>query len=173
MSMVQIQKKGKINFEGKELKILHNQLGDFLLTSISEQITLEEGVTLSELMNTFFHLKDFIRSYFIEEFDALNAIISSGTVIDPISEVIVYKEMIISSEGDFMIVPKIRTTKSTNIIEGYQDVTIRIDNEVVVHDEGGFINKGKKIVSHLTLLELLGAVFEDFQDYITESSGTH
>jgi|TARA_R110000851_G_scaffold112921_4_gene237335 hypothetical protein len=173
MSVVQIGKKGKINFEGKELEVPHNQLRDFLLTSVSEQIALEEGVTLSELMNTFFHLKDFIRSYFIEEYDVLNAIISSGTVVDPISEVIVYKEMIISSEGDLMIVPKIRTTKSANLSEGYQNVTIRIDNKVVVHDESGFANKDKNIVSHMTLLELLGAVFEDFQDYITRSAGNH
>jgi hypothetical protein len=171
--VVQIRRQGKINFEGRELEIPHHQLGDFLLTSVSEQIELEKGVTLSELMNTFFHLKGFIRDYFIEEYDALNAIISSGTVIDPISEVIVYKEMVVSSEGDLMIVPKIRTTKSTSLSEGYQNVTIRIDNKVVVHDESGFTNKGKNVVSHITLLELLGAVFEDFQDYITRSAGTH
>ena len=171
--MVQIRRQGKVNFEGRELEIPHNQLGSFLLTSVSEQVTLEEGVTLNELMNTFFHLKGFIQNYFIEEYDALNAIISAGTVIEPISEVIVYKEMVVSSEGDLMIFPKIRTTKSTSISEGYQDVTVRVDNELVVHDEIGFTNKGKRIVSHLTLLELLGAIFEDFQDYITRSAGTH
>lgn len=171
--MVQIRKHGKINFENRELEIPHNQLGDFLLASVSEQITLEEGITFAELMNTFFHLKKFIRDYFLEEYDALNAIVSAGVVIDPISEVIVYKEMIISSEGDIIVVPKIRTIKTTAMVEGYQDVKISIDNNLVVHDESGFVNKDKQMKCHLTLLELLGAIFEDFQDYITRSAGNH
>lgn len=171
--MVQIQKKGKISFENQELKIPYNQVGDFLLASVSEQIFLEDKLTLSELMNVLFHLKGFVKDYFLEEYDALNTLVSSGLVVEPISEIVIYKELIISSEGDLIFIPKIRTVKKDFATEGYQDVIVSISNKVLVHDEFGFTNKDKKISSPITLLDLLGAVFEDFKDYVTVSLGNH
>lgn len=170
--MLKVKKQAKIEFEGKPLEISPNQLGDFLLGSISEQVTLEEGVTMSEVMNIFYHLKSFISNYYLEEYEGLNALVSSGVVIEPISKIIVYKELIISPEGEIIFIPKIRT-ETNEKIEGYFDLKLEIDPNVKVVDESGRILKDAKLSTHITLLELLGAIFVEFQDYITRSSGTH
>jgi len=170
--MLKVKRQAKIEFEGKPLEISPNQLGDFLLGSVSEQITLEEGVTLSELMNIFYHLKGFISNYYLEEYEGLNALVSSGLVIEPISKLLVYKELIISPEGEVIFIPKIRT-ESNEKIQGYFDLKLEIDPNVKIIDESGRIPKDVKLSTHITLLELLGAVFVEFQDYITRSAGNH
>ena len=170
--MLKVIRQAKIEFEGKPLEISPNQLGDFLLGSVSEQITLEEGVTLSELMNIFYHLKGFISNYYLEEYEGLNALVSSGLVIEPISKLLVYKELIISPEGEVIFIPKIRT-ESNEKIQGHFDLKLEIDPNVKIIDESGRIPKDVKLSTHITLLELLGAVFVEFQDYITRSAGNH
>ncbi len=171
--MLRIQKQAKINFDNEELKISTNELSDFLLASVSEQIILEEEVLMSDIMNISFHLKSFIKSYFIEEYEALNSLVSSGVMIDPITKIIVYKEMVLSPHGEMIIVPKIRTENLGDAKMGYFDVEVEIDNKLTIIDDYGVIDKSRSIYSHFTLLEFLGAIFEDFQDFITRSSGVH
>jgi len=170
--MLKVRKQAKIEFEGKPLEISPNQLGDFLLGSVSERITLEEGVTMSEIMNIFYHLKGFVSDYYLEEYEGLNALVSSGVVIEPISKIVIYKELIVSPEGETIFIPKIRTENNEKI-EGYFDLKLEIDPNVKIIDESGRLSKDVKLLTHVTLLELLGAVFVEFQDYITKSAGTH
>lgn len=171
--MLQIQKQAKINFDNQPLEISPNQLGDFLLGAVSEQVTLGEGVTLNDIMNVTFHLKDFIYQYFIEQYEGLNSIVTSGVMLEPITKIIVYKELIISPEGETIIVPQIRTSNNGSNRAGYYEVDVEIDNVLQVRDESGTINRESNLTTHITLLEFLGAIFEEFQDYITRSAGTH
>ncbi len=170
--MLKLKKEAKIEFEGQPLEISPNELGDFLLGSISEQVSLED-ISVGELMHLFYHLKTFIYQYYLEEYEGLNALISSGILLEPITKIIVYKELIISENGEIMMIPKIRTENSGEKLTGYFNVKVEIDNNIKVIDESGVFKTSASFYSHITLLELLGAIFEEFQDYITVKSGVY
>jgi hypothetical protein len=76
-----------------------------------------------------------------------------------------------SENGEIMMTPKIRTENSGDKLSGYFNVKVEIDNNIKVVDESGAFKSGATLYSHVTLLELLGAIFEEFQDYITVKSG--
>ena len=171
--MLKIKKQAKLEFDGNPLQISPNDLGDFLLGCLSEQVTIEEGVTMGEVMNITFHLKDFVLKYYVEYYEQLNALIASGIMVEPISKVILFKKMVISPEGEMMIFPQIRTIKSSQQIAGYFDVPIEIDPKLDIVDEKSHLQSSSDIYTHFTLLDLLGAIFEEFKDYISTSAGTH
>lgn len=171
--MLRIRKQAKIEFDGKPLEISPKSLGDFLLGATSEQVTIEEGVTLGEVMNVCFHLKGFILNYFVEHYDQLNALIASGVMVQPISKVVFYKEMVISPESEVMIYPKVRAERTDQKMSGYFDVPIEISPELKVVDENNHMQPDQKLYTHFTFLDLLGGIFEEFQEYITVAAGSH
>ena len=168
--MLSIRNNGLLFLDGEKVSLSMEQMEGFLLASISEPCSID-GATMGDMMNVFFHVQSFIRDYFIEEYHAINAVVSTMKLKESVQKIEFSKAMVIDGDGYAFITPHV------NIQTGEGGVT-ELKNAVVVLTEVLVISGDErlqdvKLKGKFTLLEVMEALFSEFSHIVMSSSGDY
>lgn len=148
-------------------------LNDYLTQLLGFYTTLEEGITLSELIHAFYGMRKFITNYFSEEYEVARAFATATKLEEPKSKIVLYKSFRIEPD-DFMdddefvyILQEVRfeePIENDKPIEKLGDLPVFIDNRLEFRGEEFSFDKNVKF----TLLDVLTCVFEELVEKIRE-----
>lgn len=141
-------------------------LNDYLVQLLSFHTTLEEGITLSELIHALYGINKFIIDYFSEEYEVARAFATSTKLEKKMSKITFYKSFRVESD-DFMeddeyiyILPEVRFDEANENEIGYLklgDLPIVINEGITYNgDDFSFEKKVK-----FTLLDIMTCIFEE------------
>lgn len=141
-------------------------LNDYLVQLLSFNTTIEEGITLSELIHALYGMNKFILDYFSEEYEVARAFATSTKLDRKMSNVTFYKSFRLESD-DFMdddeyvyILPEIKFEESNEENEGFLklgDLPVVIDENIIYKGEEFSFEKKVKF----TLLDIMTCIFEE------------
>jgi len=148
-------------------------LNDYLIQLLSFNTTLEEGVTLSELVHALYGMNKFIVDYFCEEYEVARSFAISTRLDRNMSNITFYKSFRVESD-DFLdddeyvyILPEIKIKDIAEDEVGYVklgDLPVIIDDNLVFKgDEFSFDKKVK-----FTLLDIITCIFDELIHEIRE-----
>lgn len=145
----------------------------YLIQILAFNITIEEGVTLDKLIHSVFELKDFILSYFSEEYEAVRAFAYSSRLDKKYKSIKFYKSFKVEfddleSDDEYLhVLPEVQFIESSVEETGFNklgDLPIYIDENIkLIHDD---INL--KLKSKFTFLDVLTCVFDEIS-YMVKS----
>ena len=140
-------------------------LNDYLTQVLGFYTTLDDGITLSELIHALYGLKGFIKNYFSEDYEIARAFATATELDIEISCVKFYKNFTVESD-DFLdddeyiyILPEIAFIEANDSIGYYKlgDMPVVIDEKISFSNEHFSFNKKTKF----TLLEIMSCVFDE------------
>jgi hypothetical protein len=148
-------------------------LNDYLVQLLSFHTTLEEGITLSELIHALYGMNKFILDYFSEEYEVARSFATSTKLDRKMSNITFYKSFRVESD-DFMdddeyvyILPEIKLEESKEEQEGFLklgELPVVIDEKLIYKgDDFSFEKKVK-----FTLLDVMTCIFEEVTNTIKE-----
>lgn len=146
-------------------------VNEYLMQLLGFYVTIEEGVTIDEIVHATFGLKKFISGYFSEDYEVVRAFAHSSKLDKKYKSIKLYKSFKIESE-DFMsedefvyILPEISFVEALENETGYDklgDLPVVIDENILLNHNDVQI----KTKSKFTLLDVLTCVFEEMSSCI-------
>lgn len=143
-----------------------SNLNDYLVQLLSFHTTLEEGITLSEIVHAFYGMNKFVLDYFSEEYEVARAFATSTKLDRKMSHITLYKSFRLESD-DFMdddeyvyILPEIKIEESTEEQCGFLklgELPVVIDENLIYKGEEFSFEKKVKF----TLIDIMTCVFEE------------
>jgi hypothetical protein len=141
-------------------------LNDYLVQLLAFHTTLEDGITLSELVHALYGMDKFIVDYFCEEYEVARAFAISTKLDRKMSNIRFYKSFRVESD-DFLdddeyvyIIPEIKIEDIRDDEAGYiklGELPVFIDDKLTFEsDEFSFDKKVK-----FTLLDILICIFDE------------
>jgi hypothetical protein len=141
-------------------------LNDYLVQLLAFNTTLEEGITLSELIHALYGMNKFIVDYFSEEYEVARAFAISTKLDRKMSNITFYKSFRVESD-DFLdddeyvyIIPEIKIEDIKDDETGYiklGELPVVIDDRLTFESEE--FNFDKKV--KFTLLDVLICIFDE------------
>lgn len=141
-------------------------LNDYLVQLLSFHTTLEEGITLSELIHALYGMNKFVLDYFSEEYEVARAFATSTKLDKKMSNITFYKSFRLESD-DFMdedeyvyILPEIKLTEAVEEQCGSSklgELPVLIDENLIYKGEDFSFEKKVKF----TLLDIMTCIFEE------------
>jgi len=100
--MLKIKPNNVLEFDGQTVKLGGDELPSFLLANLSEKTFIDPGVTVAEIMNLMFHIKDFIENYTCEDYYVVNTVYSAMDMsfFQDVSNITVRREIVVSHENE-------------------------------------------------------------------------
>lgn len=142
-------------------------LNDYLIQLLGFNTTLEEGITLAELVHALYGMNKFINDYFCEEYEVARAFATSTKLDRKVARIVFFKSFRVESD-DFLdddeyiyILPEMEFQDPKSEEEmGYEklgDLPVVIDESISFKGEEFSFNKKAKF----TLLDILTCIFEE------------
>lgn len=169
--MLKIKRDSVVYLEENPLNF--TELGDansVILSFLNLPTELEEGITMSELIHTFYNVKKFISDYFAEEYEVARALTTVANLEKKCTSISFYKTFNLEldsisledeEDDEFVyIMTEAKFIVSENEEEGFLligDLPIVLDNKLSYYDEEFSFDKKVKF----TLLDILTCLFED------------
>jgi hypothetical protein len=151
-------------------------INDYLVQLLAFNTTLEEGITLSELIHALYGMSKFIGDYFSEEYEVARAFATSTKLDRKMSNITFYKSFRLESDN-FMdddeyvyILPEIKLEESDGDDIGYLKIgalPIVIDDNLIFKGEDFCFEKKTKF----TLLDIMTCIFEEVIYFVREGKG--
>lgn len=168
--MLLIGSNGTLLLDGQRVSLPMDEMGNFLLASLSEPCQID-GASMGDIMNVFFHVQPFIQNYFIEEYHAVNALVSTLQPKKFLQRVEFSKHMVIDGDGYATILPHVE------IITGDDGTKTLKDTPVVLLDEMEISGDQRlddvELKTKFTLLEVMDCVFSEFAHIVMNNSGAY
>lgn len=172
--MLKIGRDSQFYLQGNLISIKNvGNLNDYLVQLLSFHTTLEEGLTLSELIHALYGMNKFILDYFSEEYEVARAFATSTNLDRKMSNITFYKSFRLESD-DFMdddeyvyILPEIKFEESNEEHVGFLklgELPVVIDENLVYKGEEFSFEKKVKF----TLLDIMACVFEEIIHTVKE-----
>lgn len=159
--MLEIKANKSLYLDGELVNAHAIDMKKMLMGCLSCEVMLDENLKIADLVHVLYDIKEFINEYFVEEYEAVRALIGMGTFVDFAEHLGVYKA--IEFEEDFLYVNK--TSLISFVKEGQMggsirvcDLTFRLKEDIEDPDE--ILNKNAK--AKFTLMDILEVIFEDF-----------
>ncbi len=148
-------------------------LNDYLTQLLGYYTSIEEGMTVSELIHALYGMKKFIGNYFSEDYEVSRAFATATKLVDPCKKIVFYKSFRVEPD-DFMdedeyiyFLPEVEFVYAEEEEKGYiklGDIPVVIDETVSFKGDEFSFNKKCKF----TLLEILCCLFEEINDFVKE-----
>jgi hypothetical protein len=172
--MLKIGRDSQFYLQGNLISIKDvGNLNDYLIQLLAFNTTLEEGITLSELIHALYGMNKFIVDYFSEEYEVARAFAISTKLDREMSNITLYKSFRVESD-DFLdddeyiyILPEIRIEDIKEGEPGYiklGELPVKIDDNIVFTSEEFSFEKKVKF----TLLDILTCIFDELIHEIRE-----
>ena len=136
------------------------EMKGFVLASTSEPCTIE-GATLGGLMNIFFHVQDFIRDYFVEEYHSVNAILVALKPKRRIESIKLRKSLVVNGEGVLEIVPNVEVTFGEVGSDTLRDAQVTLDDSLSIVDHLDVFPKEVSVKTRFALLEVMDCLMSE------------
>lgn len=150
-------------------------LNEYLTQLLGLYTTLEEEITLSELVHALYGLKKFISDYFSEDYEVLRAFVTGTKLEEPCKYVRFYKSFRVEAD-DFSdtdeyvyILPEVEFVKAEEGEEGYTklgDIPVVMDENLKFQSEEFSFNKKVKF----TFQDVICCVFDEVGEYVKEGT---
>lgn len=165
--MLKIGRDSQFYLQGNLISIKDvGNLNDYLVQLLAFHTTLEEGITLSELIHALYGMNKFIMDYFSEEYEVARAFAISTKLDRSMSNITLYKSFRIESDNFLdddeyvYILPEIRIEDIKEAESGYiklGELPVIIDDRLVFTSEEFSFDKKVKF----TLLDILICIFDE------------
>lgn len=174
-NLLKIGKNGNLYLDGN-LITTHDidDSNEYLMQLLGFYVTIEDGVTLEEIVHSVFGMKKFIAGYFSQEYEVLRAFAYSSKLDKKYKALKFYKSFKVESD-DFMeddeeflyVLPEVAFVESKGEgVDKLGQLPVIVDEKIkLTHNDIELSLKTK-----FTLLDILTCVFEETSNYI--SSGT-
>ena len=150
-------------------------VNEYMMQLLGFYITIEDGVTIEELLHGVFGMKKFISGYFSEDYEVIRAFASSAKLDKKYKEVRFYKSFKVESD-DFMsedeflyVLPEVSFMEAKNNEKGY----VNLGEMPVIIDEHISLEHGDvklSLKSKFTLLDVLTCVFDEVSSCLKNGS---
>jgi len=164
--MLEIQANKTILIDGDKVEVSVVDMRKLLVGCLDMEVKIDENLKLKDLIHVFYELKEFINEFFIEEYEAVRALISMGRLVSFAENIQVMKNIELSSDDEQLGgVCRINTTSQIKYQEtpkvgatiNVGDLTIEMHEDLKDVDE--ILNKDVKI--KFTLIDILNVIFDD------------
>lgn len=144
-------------------------INEYLMTLLGFYTSVDEGVSIDELVHSVFGMKKFIAGYFSEEYETVRAFTSSAKLDKKYKAIKFYKSFKVEtddflSEDEYLyVLPEITFVEAGPGEEGYDklgDLPIIIDESILLSHNDTEL----KLKSKFTLLDILTCVFAEMSD---------
>lgn len=143
-----------------------SDINEYLMQLLGFYVSIEEGITLEEIVHSVFGLKKFIAGYFSEEYEVVRAFSSSSKLDKKYKSIKFHKSFKVESD-DFLsdeeflyVLPEISFIESKDGETG----TNKLGELTVVIDENIKLNHNEielNLKSKFTLLDILTCIFDE------------
>lgn len=143
-----------------------SDINEYLTQLLAFYVSIEEGITLEEIVHSVFGLKKFIAGYFSEEYEVVRAFASSSKLDKKYKAIKFHKSFKVESD-DFLsdeeflyVLPEISFIEAKDGEVG----TNKLGELVVVIDENIKLNHNEielNLKSKFTLLDILTCIFDE------------
>lgn len=175
-NLLKIGKNGNFYLDGNLVTTNDvKDVNEYLMQLLGFYVTIEEGVTIDEIVHATFGLKKFIGGYFSEDYEVVRAFAHSSKLDKKYKSIKLYKSFKVESD-DFMsddefiyMLPEISFIEAAENEEGHEklgDLPIFIDENIVLN----YNDVELKTKTKFTLLDVLACIFEEMSSCI--QSGT-
>ncbi len=177
MDKLKICKNSRFFFGEDEVKRDSVNFTEFLIANLDNEVELEDGVTVEEVVHSFYDCRDFIYAYFSEHYEVLRALITVKNLQKNYHVITVSKKAHID-EGYIYLIPCVDFVVATgdqtktNVLS---KIKLVLNEELALMEDDIFTVDGdrnlkKKLKSKITLMDLMKALFEDLVLVIEENS---
>ena len=164
---LKIFRTGGLSYDGFSVPTDTVNYADFMIAALDSHVELDKGMLISELVHALYPLKDFVKNYNAEDYEAIRSVISKGEFKEGVDKICIYNTLAI--EGDyFESIAQAEVVVSNNGCKKISDIPVFIVEDV----EFEYGEKTIKTKRRVTLFDVLTAVFEDFSDKMSETSAS-
>jgi hypothetical protein len=174
-NLLKIGKNGNLYLDGNLITTQDiDDSNEYLMQLLGFYVTIEDGVTLEEIVHSVFGMKKFIAGYFSQEYEVLRAFAYSSKLDKKYKALKFYKSFKVESD-DFMeddeeflyVLPEVAFVESKDEgVDKLGQLPVVVDEKIKLTHNDIELNLKTKF----TLLDILTCVFEETSNYI--SSGT-
>jgi hypothetical protein len=170
-------KKDSNYYVQNKLVLTHDikDLNEYLTQLLGLYTSLEEEITLSELVHALYGLRKFISDYFSEDYEVLRAFVTGTKLEEPCKYVRFYKSFRVeadnfSDEEEYVyILPEVEFVKAEEGETGYTklgEVPVIIDENLTFKNEEFSFNKKVKF----TFQDIIYCIFDEVSEYVKEGT---
>ncbi len=171
MDKLKICKNNIVFFGDNEVKRDSVNFTEFLIANLDNEVELEVGLTIEELVHFFYDCREFIYSYFSEHYEVLRAFITVKNLQNQYQFLKISKKIHIDEESYITInsiVDFIIATEGKNKTNALAKIEVILDDKLSLmeddiftleSEEGRLLKKNMR--SKITLLDVMKALFED------------
>lgn len=171
--MLKIKANNVLEFDGKKIKLGGDELPNFLLANLSQPVILGNGVSISELMNLMFHIKDFIEKYTCEDYHVINSVYSAMkmTHLKSATKIVARREMVLSHENKpiYPFFVSFELEKGSEPKKMLRDLCLEINQLFSIKNHNGEVIVDS-IYQEFSLLDLIAVLFEELYHVVTSTS---
>lgn len=152
-----------------------DDINQYMMQLLGFYITIEEGVTVEQLVHSVFGMKEFIKGYFSEEYEVIRAFTSASKLDRKYKALKINKYCRLESdeflsEDEFLYVtPEVTFVEAVEGEKGHQKLG---DIPIVVDENMEFVKDDItiKMKTKFTLLDILTCVFDEMSDCLKSGS---
>lgn len=175
-NFLKIGKNGNLYLDGNLITTSEiEDVNAHMMQLLGFYVTIENGVTIEEILHGIFGMKKFISGYFSEDYEVIRAFASSAKLDKKYKEVRFYKSFKVESD-DFMsddeflyVLPEISFIEAKNQEKGYDnlgEVPVSIDENITLeHTDVRLSMKSK-----FTFLDVLTCIFDEISSCLKSGS---
>jgi len=164
--MLEIKANKSLLLDGEPVNTHAIDMKKFLIGCLNCEVSLDESLKVYDFVHIMYDIKEFINDYFVEEYEAIRALISMGTFVD-FARCLKIQKTIEFEEDETIYFNNV--SEIDFLKDGEQGGTIKVCDltfKVIydLKDPNEILNK--KGAVKFTLLNILDVVFEDFTYYL-------
>lgn len=161
--MIEIKANRNIYLDGELLTFQKSSMNEFLMSSLSCPIKLDENLLIGDLVHILYDIKEFINLYCGEEYEVGRVLIANGNLLESKDYIRIFKNLEINELNclNINIKSELMSLSDKGKIQKVSNLKIILDDKFVDEDE---VLKDDEFVvkTEFTLLDLIEVIFEDF-----------
>jgi len=167
-NFLKITKNGNLYLDGNLITTEGvEDINEYLMQLLGFYITIDNGVTVNELMHSVYGLKKFISSFFSEEYETVRAFTSTSKLDNKYKHIKFFKSFKVENEGlledddEYLyVLPEIvfvEISEGENGYDKFGDLPVVIDENIKLNHNDVELN----LKSKFTFLEILTCIFDE------------
>jgi hypothetical protein len=159
--MIEIKADKSFYVDGRLAEFKEKSMHDFLISSLGIPVSVDENLTLGDLVHILYEIKDFIGLYTGEEYEVGRVLMTHSNLLDSQDYIKIFKNVEVDKKNNINInvCSEFGLNKDSAGIKNVANLKIKFDYALRNGDD--VMKDNKNINVNFTLLDIVSVLYED------------